>query len=378
MLEKRAIHYGKVQLIPGIISDGYILEDETAVMSERGTAALLNLNQAALNRMTVKGAPKSLSPYIDIDLFERVNSVLVESKNSPYQGRKITVYSSAVVENLIRGYALALAAHALKTNQRHIGDRCVTLICSFVHTALEAAIKEACGFTSKLQIAHQEHYKKAIDLIKEFGFKCSVNNNIATKKDIVNFLKVPTGTLNSFLYKHTNEITPIKLDYASIQKTGCKARRMNGYDIKDVTKIAFGMDTVVGIELKQRMFGEIGKVTKLRAKDEIQWRKILTEVFYGYDLRFNHNIGSHRLRVDFFVQDLLLCLECNGYSHRHYNPEWEAEREKIITKKYALIRFHHKINLECLFNAILHSQRGKVVRLYADEKVNLNNYLNYN
>ncbi|BBM86343.1 hypothetical protein [Candidatus Uabimicrobium amorphum] len=373
----KAIHYAKVELIPGIICDGYVLENETAVMSERGTAALLNLNQAALNRMITKGLPKSISPYIDIDLLTQVEAVEVEAKNSPYQGRKITVYNSYIIESMIRGYALALAAHTLKSNQRHIGDRCVTLLCSFVRTALEAAIKEACGFDSQIQKSHQNHYTTAIDLISEFGFRCSIQNDIATKKDITNFLSVPAGTLNSFLYKH-NEIKPIKLDYATIQRAGGKARRMNGYHVKDVVKIVFGMDTAIGIELKQRMFGEISTLSKLHSKDEIQWRKIFSKVFSGYDLRFNHSIGSHRLRVDFFVPDLLLCMECNGYSHRNYNPEWEVQREKIITKKYALVRFHRETPLECIFNAILQAKPGKVVRLYSDQKVSLTKFLSHN
>ena len=44
MKEPKAIYYGKVELIPGIICDGYVLDDGTAVMSERGTANLLGMN----------------------------------------------------------------------------------------------------------------------------------------------------------------------------------------------------------------------------------------------------------------------------------------------------------------------------------------------
>ena len=38
-----------VELIPGITCDGYVLNDGTAVMSERGTADLLGMNQMALH-----------------------------------------------------------------------------------------------------------------------------------------------------------------------------------------------------------------------------------------------------------------------------------------------------------------------------------------
>jgi hypothetical protein len=41
MTEKQAVHYGEVEIIPGIKCDGYVLDDGTACLSERGTADLL-------------------------------------------------------------------------------------------------------------------------------------------------------------------------------------------------------------------------------------------------------------------------------------------------------------------------------------------------
>ena len=37
MTEQTAVHYGIVELIPNILCDGYVLDDGTAVLSERGT-----------------------------------------------------------------------------------------------------------------------------------------------------------------------------------------------------------------------------------------------------------------------------------------------------------------------------------------------------
>ena len=51
MAEQKAIYYGQVKLIPGIICDGYILSDQSAVMSERGTANLLGIRHRALQRL---------------------------------------------------------------------------------------------------------------------------------------------------------------------------------------------------------------------------------------------------------------------------------------------------------------------------------------
>ncbi len=164
------------------------------------------------------------------------------------------------------------------------------------------------------------------------------------------------------MYKHKNEIKPTRLDTATIRSIGRKASRMNGYPLDEVAKIAFGMDTEIGIELKKRMFGQIGTFANPHTKDEIQWRKVFAEVFKGFDLHCNYPIGKYR--VDFYVAKMGLVLECNGFSHRYYNPQEEAKREKIITNRYALVRFHPHISLETLVNGILQAKAGKVIRLY--------------
>jgi very-short-patch-repair endonuclease len=178
---------------------------------------------------------------------------------------------------------------------------------------------------------------------------------------------VPESTLNSFLRKHKGEIEPLKLDLATIRSFGGKASQMNGYHLDDVTKIALGMDSVVGIELKKKVFGEIGSFAKPSTSLEVQWREVLSNVFDGFDLHFNYPIGSYK--VDFFVAKLMLVLECNGYCHRYYDDEQEKLREKLITQKYSLVRFHHKINLETLFNGILQAKPGTTVRLYDLEQL---------
>ena len=51
MKKPKAIYYGKIELIPGIICDGYVLDDNTAVMSLRGTADLLGMDHKTLHAM---------------------------------------------------------------------------------------------------------------------------------------------------------------------------------------------------------------------------------------------------------------------------------------------------------------------------------------
>ncbi len=162
MGELEAIYYGQVELISGIHCDGYVLSDETAVMSERGTADLLNMDHAALLRMVTNGIAKSLEPFVDKGWSMVTKLVKVVAKNSPYKDREIVVYTSETIESLIRTYALALAHNSLRENQRHIGQRCVILQCALTRTALESAIKEACGFIPEIQKTVQRHYQDVI------------------------------------------------------------------------------------------------------------------------------------------------------------------------------------------------------------------------
>jgi hypothetical protein len=253
MIEKQAIHYGQVEIIPGIQCDGYVLNDGTACLSERGTADLLGVDHMHLNRMATNGPPKTLKPFIDQGWSMATNSVEVVAKNNPYQGRKIFVYDSSIIEKLIRFYTLAFANRKLRKNQQHIGERCAILSASLINAALETAIKEACGLSTNIQQTAQKHYTDIVELMTESGLKCSVSDEIAIKTDITDFLDIPLSTLNSYLSKHRDTIKPIQLQKATIRAIGSKASRLNGYHIQDVGSIALGMDSVVGIGLKEKM-----------------------------------------------------------------------------------------------------------------------------
>ncbi len=110
MTERQAVHYGQVEIIPGIKCDGYVLDDGMACLSERGTADLLRVDHKHLNRMGTNWPPKTLKPFVDKGWSMAVNSIKVVAKNSPYQGREIVVYSAETIEVLISTYALALAS----------------------------------------------------------------------------------------------------------------------------------------------------------------------------------------------------------------------------------------------------------------------------
>ncbi len=138
---------------------------------------------------------------------------------------------------------------------------------------------------------------------------------------------------------------------------------MNGYSLEDVGKMVLGMDSVIGIELKKQVFGTISTLDKLDTKGEIEWQLVLSQVFENLGFQHNYQIGKYR--VDFFVKDLNLILECNGYdNHSSYDPIAEAEREKFITKNYSLVRFHHLIDWKTLVNGILRTKIGDTTVLY--------------
>ena len=363
MTERQAVHYGQVEIVPGIKCDGYVLNDGTACLSERGTADLLGMNQMLLNRMKTNWPPKALKPFVDEGWSMKTNSVEVVAKNSPYRGRKIVTYGSSIIEKLVRFYTFAFANRKLRKNQQHIGERCAILSASLINVAIEIAIKEACGIAVNLQKTAQKSYIDIVELMKESGLKCSVNEKIAIKTDITDYLDIPLSTLNSFLGKRRNEIEPIRLERETIRNLGSKASRMNGYSVQDVGTIDLGMDSVVGISLKEQIFGSVSSLAKLDTKGEIEWQQVLTEIFAGFSFYHNYMIGKYK--VDFYVKELNLVLECNGYdAHATYDKKLEREREQFIDKEHRVVRFHHLIDLKALINGILHAQVGDVVRLY--------------
>jgi len=215
MTERKAVHYGSVKLIPEIECEGYILDDNTAVLSERGVANLLGMDHAPFKRMISNWPPKTLEPFVDKDLSVNTYSVKVTANNSPHKGQNIIAYDSSFIEAIIRAYALALANDVLRANQKHIGLRCTILICALILTALEAAIREACGLPTNIPKTAQQNYQYAVELLKASGFNFSVPNEIATKKDLTKFFKVPATKLNSFLQNPQNDIVAVKLERAT-------------------------------------------------------------------------------------------------------------------------------------------------------------------
>ncbi|NUM37400.1 MAG: hypothetical protein HUU50_22895 [Candidatus Brocadiae bacterium] len=366
-----ADYFSKIQIL-GTEIDGYVLSNGTACLGERGTARFLGFStHSVLDRLASNLWAKELEPFIPKD-FSWSQTLVKVTANCPNKGSNISVYNVKTINAIARAYSRAYLQGKLRKNQIHIGVHCATLRDAVADVGLEQMIYDSCGYKPKESFSQrvESSYLNAIDIIQELGFTCSLPNDIATKKDILKFLKIPQSTLNSFLRKHKDEIKPIILETNLIHAISSKAHKMYGYSLDDIVKITLGMDTERGIEVKRKLFGHIGTFIKTKIKGEIEWREILSKVFEGLDLHYNYTIGNYR--VDFFIPDFFgfgLCLECNGYCHRSYDPQEEDNREKFITERYALVRFHHKISLENLINGILKAKPKKVSTLYDIEQL---------
>ncbi len=200
-----------------------------------------------------------------------------------------------------------------------------------------------------------------VSMLKEHGFKCSIEGDVATKKDIANFLKIPESTLSNFLRKY--KIKPTKIELEKIRNAGYKANRLNGYELDKVVKIAFWIDSPKGVNLKGKLLEKIGLTKLTQPRKEIEWREALSIVFKDFGFYTNYPIGKYR--VDFFVEKLSLVLECDTEDHIYgYDKEKEKIRENVITKYYAMVRFNSYTPLEELVNGILKVKPNEVIKLY--------------
>jgi hypothetical protein len=59
-------------------------------------------------------------------------------------------------------------------------------------------------------------------------------------------------------------------------------------------------------------------------------------------------------------------------NHIYYDTKKETEREKFISQRYSLLRFHHQTDWETLVNGILQAKMGNVIKLYNVEHLDSN------
>jgi len=270
------------------------------------------------------------------------NSVKVVADNCPHKGIEITVYSSKSIETITRTYALAAANGALRDNQKHIGERCLKLVCALLKSSTKTIIQQVCNFTPEAQPNIQHTNQDLAKAILDSGFRCSVGGKIAIKTDMLRFMNVPLPTLNYHLTKHRNVVEPIPLDIDAIRTLGSTAWRMNGYHFYDVVKIVLSMDSVIGIDLKEQIFGKQSSLTKLKHK--INWSQSLARVFAGFDFYENYVIAGQK--VFFFVKTFNLILELE-------TQQSLARKQHLQDQSYHVVHFMQQMEWEVLFNRIL-------------------------
>jgi hypothetical protein len=95
---------GQVELIPGIICDGYVLDD-TAVMGIIGTVKLLSVRYKVLHNIATKGIPKVLEPFIDEGLNIATKTITVVAQNSHQKGFLRSVQVANVCPHYFEKYA---------------------------------------------------------------------------------------------------------------------------------------------------------------------------------------------------------------------------------------------------------------------------------
>ena len=160
--KKKAIHYGELEIIPTVVGDCYILADGEAVMSERGFANWLGMSHISLRAMLGNWPPKTLEPFCNKGLTVRTTLATIAAENCPHKGVDIVVYDVPTMEEIIRVYAVAYTAGALRKNQLHIGKRCAELLTALIKSSLRMRIAWACGFTPQPQKTVRRYHRDSI------------------------------------------------------------------------------------------------------------------------------------------------------------------------------------------------------------------------
>ncbi|OQW92186.1 MAG: hypothetical protein BWK79_15200 [Beggiatoa sp. IS2] len=228
--------------------------------------------------------------------------------------------------------------------------------------ALDTAIREVCGLLLDAGQTAQHYGVDIVEIARELGLKSSVGGDLVTKMDVAEFWGVKLSKISYYFRKYREYLNPVKLNHWQRQAMGSRATHMKAYPIHEALRVTLGMDSVMGIKLKERLFGPIGILAKPDTRIEIHWEARLSEVANGLGFYHNYQLGPYR--VDFFISSLGVVLECNGFEHHYYDAEKEREREQFITQKYGLVRFDHTVSLEKLVNAILRVKPGEIIRLF--------------
>ena len=113
----------------------------------------------------------------------------------------------------------------------------------------------------------------------------------------------------------------------------------------DVAKIVLSMDSVIGIDLKEKIFGKSSSLVKLEHDGKIISPQSLIRVFDGFALLQNYVIADDM--VNFFVKEFNLILELE-------NQQSKARKQKLLSQGYRVVHFKQQMKWEVFLNRLLH------------------------
>lgn len=126
----------------------YVLEDETRVLSQRGTMGGLSLGRGTAagisgDQLVNFLSGKSLSPHVSSELMEVIKNPI---RFRPPNGGVAFGYPATILADICDAVLAARKAGDLHHQQHHIADQCELLVRGFARVGIIALVDEATGY----------------------------------------------------------------------------------------------------------------------------------------------------------------------------------------------------------------------------------------
>ncbi len=127
----------------------YVLDDETRVLSQRGTLAGLNLGRGTAggkggDRLSSFLGGRGISPYVSSDLMAVINNPIKFRR--PGRGGLTFGYPATILPDICDAVSWRRSAGALMKQQEHIAAQCEILIRGLARVGIIALVDEATGY----------------------------------------------------------------------------------------------------------------------------------------------------------------------------------------------------------------------------------------
>jgi hypothetical protein len=125
----------------------YVLDDETRVLSQRGTLAGLNLGRGSRDggdRLAAFLSGKQISPFVSSELMLAITNPI--RFRHPGGGGIAFGYPATILPDICDAVLSARKAGELQKQQEHIADQCEILLRGFARVGIIALVDEATGF----------------------------------------------------------------------------------------------------------------------------------------------------------------------------------------------------------------------------------------